>query len=179
MYCRKCGKPVEGDELYCKDCQQQDLFFDEPAAPKVEEPQQQPAQAPVQAYQQAPQQVQTDDKRAGFGGALAATIMGSIAFFLSIFAMAFATIALEEASFGYMSGMSGATAFFCLAAIGLSIPSLIKGIAGIKCFIRAKREGKAKPVATLICGIVGVVMSGLAFIYLYLAFFMLFMLAFV
>ena len=29
MYCRKCGKYIYGDAMYCEDCEEMDSFFGE------------------------------------------------------------------------------------------------------------------------------------------------------
>ena len=52
-----------------------------------------------------------------------------------------------------------------LISIGLAIPALIMGIKSMSCFFKQKREGKVKPVATLVLGIVGVATSSFGLIY--------------
>lgn len=167
MYCRKCGKQIDYDSPLCKECEDLETFFGET-------PQEQPSQPSQSAqytqYAQAQPAQPVGSRKEGFGKALAATIMSSIAFFISLIAMTLVSEALTSYAFGYedVEGIIGASVFMSMLCLGLSIPSLIMGIQSMKCFFRAKNAGRLKPVPTLVCGIVGVVMSALTFLYVFL-----------
>lgn len=157
MYCRKCGKQIDYDALICKECENAEMFF---------------GGTEPETYVQP-----VTDRKEGFGRALTATIVGSISFFLSLIAMSIATVALEGYAngsyYGYSGGgISAASIILSFLCLGGAIPSLILGIKSIKCFICAKNEGLVKPVPTLVCGIIGVVMSAMTFVYVLLTFFM-------
>ncbi len=134
----------------------------------------------------APDSQVEGDKKEGFGKALTATIMGCIGMFISFIVLCVMVALVEEFSLAYEEwetiygssyaypeevlvdggvGMLVVSIFFTLVSLGLAIPSLILGIKSIKCFSHARKEGRAKPVATLVLGIVGVVASALTLLY--------------
>lgn len=166
MYCRKCGKWLEEGQS-CPDCAEVEVHFgaDEPIVEAYEEP----ASAP------APQQ---GNRMQGFKGALTATILGVIGYALAFVGFLYAYIFFIGASgedieememLFYMYGvdmsellngmqasvLSSLSACFCVFGLGLGIPSIILGAKSIATFKRMKKEGKVKPIATLILGIVG------------------------
>lgn len=166
MFCRKCGKQIDYDAVCCKECQEMDEFFGSDT-PAVEEP-----SFPVQ--QEKP--VLEGSRKEGLGKALAATILGGIAYFFVLIALGMLTnmfgdlddlemmpylysssevitpIAYDSTVMAIMLALTG-------IALILAIPSLILGIQSIKCFGRQKQEGKVRPVATLVLGIVAVVLA--------------------
>ena len=127
MFCRKCGKQIDYDAPICKECEEAEKAFLSSTPTSLTEP--------------------VGDKREGFGGALTATIFGSIAAFIAMIA------------FGLMEQEEGISFILTFVVIALSIPALILGIKGMKCFFRAKNAGRIKPIATLVCGIIGLAMS--------------------
>lgn len=129
------------------------------------------------------------DKKEGFGKALTATIMGCIGVFISFIVLCVMLALVEEFSVAYEEWESSygssyaysdevlvaggvatlvVSIFFTLVSLGLAIPSLILGIKSIKCFSRARKEGRVKPIATLVLGIVGVVSSAITLLYVLL-----------
>ena len=58
--------------------------------------------------------------------------------------------------------MPGAAVIVLMMALGMSIPALVMGIKSIKTFTNAPKQGLPRPIATLILGISGVSMAGLA-----------------
>ena len=159
MYCRKCGRRIDYDALICRECEEEQRRSAES---------QQVEQTVNASVRPAP----VGNRKEGFGKALASTIMGSVSFFVFIIAL----VVMSVASALYISsttyyGTSGYTAGMLIgfvllfASLGVSIVSLIFGIQSIKCFVKAKNEGRAKPVATLVCGIVGIVMSAFTLMY--------------
>ena len=160
MYCRKCGKQMDYDAPVCKECEEMANFFGNgaPIAPTPEKP------APV------------GSRMEGFGKALTSTIIGVVSFIVVLIAMVLITAAITEDAvydsyYGYYysysnaSSMVGVCTALSLICCGAVVVALIFGIQSIKCFIAAKRSGAVKPIATLILGIVGVVMSALTFLY--------------
>lgn len=93
------------------------------------------------------------DNRYGFKGGLASTIMEASAFIFSF-------IAIAACAFSPAVGI-----ILAIACITVSIIGLVKGIKAIKAFAYAKRTANAKPVATLVLGIVGCCMAGLVIIF--------------
>ena len=170
MYCRKCGKQIDYDAEFCKDCQEMESFF---AEPKEYSPQWQTmAQAPVQPALEG-------NKKEGFGKALTSTILGGIAYFIIMIAYGIILAAAEEISDGGYNYYEtheelmfavGVAVVFMLISLAVAIPSLILGIKSIKCFFRQKRAGKVKPVPTLVLGIVGTVMSSMVLLFSLLIF---------
>ncbi len=157
MYCRKCGKEIFYDAPICKECEEAELFFNFNEQPINFE------QEPV------------GDRKEGFGKALTATILGALAFFISAIAFGVFSVLVEEyysTSYYYDATAIGSIVavgvVFSLIATGLAIPALILGIKSIKVFKLAVNEGRVKPIATLILGIVGVATSALAFLYVLL-----------
>lgn len=157
MYCRKCGKEIFYDAPICKECEEAELFFNF-------------NEQPIN-FQQEP----VGDRKEGFGKALTATILGVIAVFISAIAFGVVTALIEQYTANYyydttaIGSIVAVGVVFSLIAVGLSIPSLILGIKSIKVFKLAVNEGRVKPIATLVLGIVGVATSALAFLYVLLS----------
>lgn len=96
----------------------------------------------------------------GFGKALASTIVSSFGFLFSL--LAFATSATGLSIVGLV--------LFYPGAIAMSVVSLVLGIKSIKAFRARCKQNCAKPVATLVLGIVGVVQAGFGLLYILLGF---------
>ncbi len=160
MYCRKCGKQINYDAPYCLECQEMDALFITPEEEQAKQRTQESAYTAAPAYQPAPQPLQGDRKE-GFGKALASTILAVVSYFLVCIALGVIG-ALDTYSYygySYASDEWAAAMVFMLMSIGTAVPALIMGIQSMKCFFRQKREGKVKPVATLVLGIVGMATS--------------------
>ena len=165
MFCRKCGKQIDYEAEFCKECQEMDAFFGD-NKPTVEEPS-------LIVEQEKP--VLEGNRKEGFGKALAATIMGAIAYFFVIIALGILTSMLggdlddlemmpyesihELTVISYDPTLMAIMLITAGISIFLAIPSLILGIQSIKCFFRQKKAGKVRPVATLVLGIVSVVIA--------------------
>lgn len=134
MFCKNCGKEVESGE-YCLDCQ--------PKQTVVEE---------------------NPDTSVGRGGAVVSTVLGGIACFFASFAFGYilgGVKLLGDYGYAYLAKIASlivAPSITCLViALVLGIISLVKGISSIKKFKRAPKG--AKPVGTLVLGIIGTVLS--------------------
>lgn len=91
-----------------------------------------------------------DMSHEGRGAAITSTIL-SIVGFIMIFVM-LGTAATARSG--------GTPVLVSLLTLGCIIISLLLGINGISAFRRAGRENADRPVASLVCGIIGVVTSG-------------------
>lgn len=174
MYCNKCGQEIDPNIGYCKSCEQNETFFSK--SENVEQPSTQPQQT------QTPntQPVQPGDKKFGFKKALAATILGVIGNSVMSIAMGIAAgfveqtallDALELASFALIGIVL--TSLFLIVGAVLEIIALVLGIKSIITFVQRKKSGYAKPIPTLILGIVGTASAAVSFIYGALALLML------
>ncbi|MBR2988204.1 MAG: hypothetical protein IKC64_00600 [Clostridia bacterium] len=164
MYCRRCGRRMDYDAPICKECEEE--LNSARARVSVTPTQDEQNARPI--YTNAP----AGDAKEGFGKALAATIMGGISIFVFIISIAL----MYEVSVAYLNSIAyGDTGIYfaglsvgfvlLLASLGLAIPSLIMGIQSIKCFVNAKKEGRVKPVGTLVCGIIGLASSAITLSY--------------
>ena len=159
MYCRRCGKKMEYEGDICNECNSFDSFFE---APKQETPQVTYTQNTYSqsSYSQPSKPAQRGSVMEGFKKALAATIM-------AVFASAFFMVACEivSASGNYIEETMSTCIPLFIIALGLSIPSLIMGIASIKLFKEQKELGRKKPIPALILGINAVVNSAFALLF--------------
>ena len=162
MYCRKCGKYIyNSDAMYCEDCEEMDSFFgesknaEETPSYTYQRPSYNPAPTRVEPVYSAPK----GNRKEGFGRALASTILSTISFVLA------------AAAYVYVldTSMIGTAVILFILALASAIPSLVMGIKSINCFKAACREGRVKPVATLVLGIVGLSMSAFSLLYIWLA----------
>ncbi len=144
-YCRKCGKEIEQDTGLCEDCRNRELIF--------EEYEQEPVAIDEANKFETEQPAQSSGRMFGFGKALASAIVGVVS-------VAFAYIATALALLGE-EGVAGCAVCLTFSIVG-AIVSLTFGIISIKTFIQKKNEGEIKPIATLVCGIVGCAMTATA-----------------
>ena len=86
----------------------------------------------------------------GFGKALTAAILSEVA-------VVFAYFGIYACIVSVALGV-----FLILATIAMAVISLVFGIQSIKTFVADKNAGKVKPIATLVCGIAGVVAAAVA-----------------
>lgn len=151
MYCCKCGKEIPSGTL-CPECAAQNQAqyvppYTPPYTPHVR-------QAPDYSYinGQPNWMPEPNNRMFGFGKALASTIMSSIGFVFAYIGL-FLMIWEDEAA-----------AAFILLSIPLVIIPLVFGISSIKLF-SSRKNFCAKPVATLVLGIVGVATAAVAAIF--------------
>ena len=146
-YCTKCGKVINYDSSICVDCVAKAKMESEnnvraaytPAYPSV----------PVARVNHAVSVTQTSDtKMDGFGMALTSTILASVAFFFSMLMIGFS-----------ISAMLGFLILF------INPPIVISLIFGIKSITLYNKYSENKPVPTLVLGIVGVSLSGMALLF--------------
>ena len=151
MYCRKCGKYIDGDTVLCPECAAEEAA----------------KQAYIETFRNStnPQpsvKSSGSDKMFGFGKALTAVI-------LAYFAMILLEVAYGVCAGMFMSSTDEAMvlagritlALFTLIGLGLCIPSLVMGINSIKISKARQEAGYAKPIVTFILGIVGTVLSAI------------------
>lgn len=207
MFCRKCGKAIDYEASFCKECEEKFLQMtdemEEGSAAKAETRLQAEPKKPVEYISKTPfdefeiidNQPATKEEKAVAGsrktglikailaavlgyvglisvGAISALITSTVSGVMSIESfLGYLELFLtdEEELFAQMDAVvsevitiiviSGIIVILFDAPLG--IIGLIFGIQSIKCFNKEKREGRIKPVATLILGIAGVVLSAL------------------
>ena len=146
MYCRKCGKQIDYDAEFCKECQGQGGYF--------------------LSFQPEPP-VLKGSKKDGLVKGILSIIFGVIAFLFVVLFYLLAWKMRENTSADADFEEAVATGFliFFLAilcgvpALAHAIPAFVLGILSLKCFFRAKREGRIKPVNTLTLGSIGLAFS--------------------
>lgn len=148
MYCNKCGKFTETEDILCADC-------------KAKEQQQlvHPAVAEYTTQASTTLQPTAEIKPApsnGFG--VASMVLGIIEFFMAAMALSIAEPGNEfEVSLLYL---------FAQPAI---IIAIVNGIKAVVVFIKATKNKQAKPTAGFVMGIVGLNLMAIAMICLMLA----------
>ena len=143
-YCRKCGKQIETNEELCEDCRNEEIIFGDYNS----------------CYDYTKEE--NSGRMNGFGKALASCILGSVA--LSVLSVILNLLVYVIESNQRGSNLVGIVvlSFFMMGAV---VISLIFGMNSIKTFKANIKEGKAKPIATLVCGIVGCVCSGMSILF--------------
>ena len=149
MFCTKCGKQIDYNSTVCNECvRAENSFFD--------------ASQQYNTYPQPPIVEPTPEKpkgsrMVGFGGALAAMIIGDLAIVFAIMSIAYLmTDVIVSYALFYV---------FIVGAFVMSIFSLVLGIRAIRVFVRSS----PKPIATLVLGIggiLGTVATYMVFIYI-------------
>ncbi|MBE5804361.1 MAG: hypothetical protein E7316_07610 [Clostridiales bacterium] len=109
----------------------------------------------IQKDQSAPRPDMSGECR---GAAICSAILSFVGLILSIVALA---LAMEELVGGFV--------FITMAGLACSVIALINGIRGISAFTRAGRLGATRPIASLICGIIGVSVTAFALLYWFIA----------
>lgn len=183
MYCRKCGKQVNDGEELCEECRHNDLVFGEEKIDKASAGYGSAnagnngnagagyasnAAYTYPGYQPAP----ANSRMYGFGRALTSTILGIAGVIMQSISSGFAQSALAD----YLDMSSLFTSLgwvFLLLSLPFAVVAVILGIKSIKAFKYIKSQGGAKPVATLVLGIIGVAAAGLAICYALINFFLL------
>ncbi|MBQ3115969.1 MAG: hypothetical protein IJC07_02965 [Clostridia bacterium] len=169
MYCKYCGKFIETEADVCPECLAQReqasapaevkaeptpvQAVEEPAPATVEVKAEQPAPAPVQAVPTPTPVPQQNSATVGLGKAITGAALGFAGFIFAIVGM--------ELSILPPAGLI----LNLLFALPMSIIGLVFGVQSIKTFKQVCKEGGRKPIATLICGIAGVVFSGNALLF--------------
>lgn len=165
MYCRNCGKEVEGDREYCLECEKERLIFGTMPTP--------PNSGEILAQTNVPAVVQPVKKgyspKIIFLRALFSTISGFLSFILGICAYVTSVVpAIVDTPFSVADySRSGSLNFkattstrvlFILAVIFL-VFALIWGIKSIVTFAKAGKLNIKRSASTLVLGIVGVYFS--------------------
>ena len=147
MYCRKCGKEIDYDAEYCLECEGREKEVVQPV------------------YYEQPQQPQASvsepngpGRTEGIGRAITASVLSVVAFMLSAIAI------------GVIYDSVGACIVMFIASIPFAIVSMVNGSKSIKVFQNAVTNRYPKPVATLVCGIVGLSIGAFALTYAFLGF---------
>lgn len=133
MYCRNCGTVVPGYEELCEACRMEMIIH----------------------RQKEPQLDMSREKR---GVAIASIIVGVVGYLVP-FIVLFGVLAGMSNSYTYRrglpEGMGVVAILMSILAIGCQIFGIIGGAQGIAAFRRAGRMNARRPIASLICGIIG------------------------
>ena len=139
MYCTACGREISDLDAFCPACGKENLSIG--IIPKADpEP-----SAPTYTEEQ-----RSKDRRCGLGRAITGAVLAIVSVILSYIGFVVGVILCME--FDDALGIM----FFFLAiavAVALCIVAIVFGARSIGTFIRLSREGRAKPIATLIIGI--------------------------
>ncbi|MBR7185895.1 MAG: hypothetical protein IKD43_00110 [Clostridia bacterium] len=111
---------------------------------------------------QPQRQVVAGSRKEGLKGAIIATILSIVAMIACIFAFYFVYVTILVIGLGGTTEILFISLGICLIGLGFAIPALIFAIKAIRCYVKAKKEERIKPVATLVCGIISLVMSAIA-----------------
>ena len=156
MYCKKCGKKLDYDGDLCEECRNRELVYgDEQTKAETASTAYDPFDEPSTDANRATgngnvaymPSGENGDRMHGFGKALTSAILGDVGVVLAYFGI-------------YASIFSvGLGIFLILGSIALAVLGLVFGIQSVQTFIADKNAGRVKPIATLVCGIIGIVGS--------------------
>ena len=174
MYCRNCGKFIEGERDICDDCLTQLNAQRRPVQPQpiVRVVSVQPAPTPVP---------QGEPAKTCFGKALASTIMGASSFITAIASFVFLVFAMSALPTGQANvtvngtpvnadpAISVTMFIFGIVTFLISITlitlTIIFGIQGILAYANAKKANLRRPTASLVLGIIGLSLLFIPIIY--------------
>ncbi len=180
MYCRKCGKFIEYDGEFCKDCiatnnpfeedkeivyniadkqEKRDIVFESAKTTENE----------IVGNASSNSDRVNKSRMFGFGKALTSLILAVVAISISEIASTLlfnAMLYLEdyEVADPIYAFWTDCIMVFVLAVIilGLSIPSIVLASKSIRAFIRVKHSGGVPPIVTLVLGIIGLALAVIA-----------------
>ena len=140
MYCKKCGKFITSDAVLCNECTEE-MLKNEQGFTKTE-----------QTYTAKPQTqtVQKGSSMQGFGKALAAAIIPEVAAAVGMIGFIVGVSGLPKATGIYSVG-----AFVMFVSIALCVVAIVFGAKSISLANSLARDGYKRPIATMVCGIVG------------------------
>lgn len=165
MFCRKCGKMLDGDLTICPECEQ--------AAAQL---------VPVTA-QTGAATVDKGSRKAGLGLGVVGASLALVGFFFTYFALFFLLIfameldsayydmnliILEEEVYSICCGglIVGVLGVVCV------IPALVFGIISIVRAVKQKKRGQVMPIPTLILGIAACALAAFALLFFAISGFM-------
>ncbi len=181
MFCRNCGKEVEGDREYCLECEKERLIFG--TMPTHENSGEIPVQSDVPLVVKPVKKCCST--KIVFLRALFSTISGFLSFILGIctyvtsFVPAIVDTPFSVADYRHSGSLNfkattSTKVLFILAVIFL-VFALICGIRSIVIFAKAGKLNIKRSVSTLVLGIVGVYFSIMSASILYTSTFMIFL----
>lgn len=180
MYCRKCGKQVNGNEELCEECRHNELVFGEEQKRAQQTNANAYNNANANAYYNgasARQPAVNENRMLSFPIALTGTILGVFAYIfmlMSLIYMGKYAVAISGESYYYsayraLAYRNVAWVFFILGLAG-AICALVFGIKSIMAFARVKRDGGVRPIPALVLGIISVVAAGISFLFAFITF---------
>ena len=168
MYCTRCGKEIDYDAIVCNECLEKEKNAEAQCeAPRAEDVKAEPQYQEVPRYQYAEPApaapvYSANPRMLGFGKALTSAILGFVGWIFSYVALVVSAVSIEYDD-AIIAGV-----LFLLVGIGLSVPALIFGIKSITLFKSCTRVGAAKPIPTLILGIVGLSFAALSLFFAFI-----------
>ena len=167
MFCKNCGKYIEYDSVYCDECkikleqtEQKDHYFDDTKTNSQSSFSQQPIKQVGSVK---------DGLKSGIIGLIMAIIAGAIIGYALVFMVYcaefhFAEYLTFEDYFSIIEYIPPELVtlfekmpYLSLIFGGISLPfsviGLVFGVKSIKTFIKAKKDGRKKPIPTLVLGI--------------------------
>lgn len=154
MFCQKCGKFMDYNAPLCRDCEAANRQAANPgpyAAPN-QMPFNQQYAAPT--YPQGRMPEDPGNAMFGFGKALTSTLLSFFGFIMAYVAY---FVALFNGDFPVW-----------IFSLPMGIISLVFGIQSINCF-KARRAPCARPVATLVLGIIGLIFGAISLLFTFFA----------
>ena len=153
MYCSRCGKQIDYDDVVCKECRAKEEAEKLASQTQTVEQHINAPEISVQAgqNQQAQETNWSQPLDDGKGRAIASVVMGVSSIFWSF-------IGLCTTSIVYVRGII----FFYIPSLVLAILAVTNGAQSIRTFNQIRKQGGSKPVGTLIMGIVALVTGALA-----------------
>lgn len=180
MYCRKCGKQVNGNEELCEECRHNELVFGEEQKRAQQSNANAYSNANANAYYNGASTRQPEpntNRMLSFPIALTGTILGVVAYIFMLMSLIFmgnyaAAISGDGYYYGTLRGIAYRNVAWIFFVLGLAgaICALVFGIKSIMAFTRVKREGGVKPIPALVLGIIAVVAAGISFLFAFITF---------
>ena len=154
MFCQKCGRFMDYNALLCRECEaaNRQTANRGPYTNPNQGPFHQPYGAPV--YPQGRMPEDPGNAMFGFGKALTSTLLGFFGFIMAYVAY---FVALFNGDFPVW-----------IFSLPMGIISLVFGIQSINCF-KARWAPCARPVATLVLGIIGLILGAISLLFTFFA----------
>lgn len=155
MFCRKCGKRLDGEATICPECAEW-------------------AQVQLPTAGAAP--VDRGSRKKGLGLGIAGAVTAIVGFILTYFALVYMSmlitelsLALEDPTLMIVEAEVCAACYggIVIGALGVvcAIPAFVLGILSIVRAVKQKKRGQVLPIPALVLGIVATVFSALALLF--------------
>lgn len=154
MYCVKCGKKTDSDDMLCDECKaNQSGANEENTASSAEVVEEKPENAQSEA------EINAQRSKERKTGLVKAIILNAIAFcqvYAFLISLVFVAIAMMMETDGLVGVAIGFMIFgelLFLSVEAFTVYAVIEGIKLVKLFVRHCKEKKGKPIASFVLGI--------------------------